>query len=204
MYLIVGLGNPGDKYAHTRHNVGFDVLDCLAKKQQVTITREKEQALIGQCFIGGKKVILCKPQTFMNLSGEAVSRLCRFFDIEPEHLMVIYDDVDLPQGAIRIRKSGSAGTHNGMRNIVQLLGYDNFPRLRVGIGEKRDGYELADWVLGHYITPEEKAAAEQAFETAALAVEEYICDGIDNAMCRYNTKKEKKAKTAEQSQNLQE
>ena len=192
MYLIVGLGNPGQKYEHTRHNVGFDVLDTLARRQGVTITREKDQALIGETFIGLERVLLCKPQTFMNLSGLAVGELVRYFHIPLENVLVIYDDTDLPQGHIRIRKNGSAGTHNGMRSIVQELGSEAFPRLRIGIGERREGYELADWVLGHYITQEEKDNAQAAFATAAEAVEEYITKGIESAMCRFNTKKQKK------------
>ena len=193
MYLIVGLGNPGTKYAHTRHNVGFDVLEALSRKLGVSITREKEQALVGECFVGGQKVILALPQTYMNLSGESVMRLANWYKIEPENLMVVYDDIDIPQGHIRIRKNGSAGTHNGMRSIVGLLGYENFPRLRVGVGQKREGYELADWVLGHYIG-EEQEAADKAFQLAADAIVEYIENGIESAMRQYNTPKPKKQK----------
>ena len=191
MYLIVGLGNPGSKYAHTRHNVGFDVLEKLSRKLGVSISREKEEALIGECFVSGQKVILALPQTYMNLSGEAVMRLVNWYKIPPENLLVVYDDIDLAQGAIRIRKNGSAGTHNGMRSIISLLGYENFPRLRVGVGKKREGYELADWVLGHYIG-EEQEVADKAFELAADAIVYYIENGIESAMCKYNTKKEKK------------
>ena len=193
MYLIVGLGNPGTKYAHTRHNVGFDVMDALSRKLGVSITREKEQALVGECFVGGQKVILALPQTYMNLSGESVMRLANWYKIEPENLLVVYDDIDIPQGHIRIRKNGSAGTHNGMRSIVGLLGYENFPRLRVGVGQKREGYELADWVLGHYIG-EEQEIADKAFELAADAIVEYIENGIESAMRQYNTPKPKKQK----------
>ncbi len=193
MYLIVGLGNPGSKYAHTRHNVGFDVLEALSRKLNVSISREKHNALTGECFVGGQKVILALPQTFMNLSGEAVRPLCNFYKIPPENLLVVYDDIDIPQGHIRIRKNGSAGTHNGMRSIVGLLGYENFPRLRVGVGQKREGYELADWVLGHYIG-EEQDVADKAFQQAADAIVEYIEHGIDSAMTKYNTKKPKKQK----------
>ena len=196
MYLIVGLGNPGAKYAHTRHNVGFDVLEALSRKLGVSISRERDGALIGECFVGGQKVILALPQTYMNLSGEAVSRLARWYKLEPENLLVVYDDIDLPQGHIRIRKNGSAGTHNGMRSIVGLLGYENFPRLRVGVGQKREGYELADWVLGHYIG-EEQEIADKAFSLAADAIVDYIQNGIESAMRTYNTKKEKKKKTEE-------
>ena len=196
MYLIVGLGNPGSKYAHTRHNVGFDVLEALSKKLNVSISRERDNALIGECFVGGQKVILAMPQTYMNLSGEAVMPLANYFKIPPENLLVVYDDIDIPQGHIRIRKNGSAGTHNGMRSIVGLLGYENFPRLRVGVGQKREGYELADWVLGHYIG-EEQEVADKAFALAADAIVDYIQNGIDSAMRTYNTKKEKKKKPVE-------
>ena len=191
MYLIVGLGNPGAKYAHTRHNVGFDVLEKLSRKLNISISREKHGALVGEGFVGGQKVILALPQTFMNLSGEAVMPLANWYKVPPENLLVVYDDIDLQPGHIRIRKNGSAGTHNGMRSIVGLLGYENFPRLRVGVGQKREGYELADWVLGHYIG-EEQEAADKAFELAADAIIDYIENGIESAMCKYNTKKAKK------------
>lgn len=196
MYLIVGLGNPGAKYAHTRHNVGFDVMEALSRKLGVSIARERDNALVGECFVGGQKVILAMPQTYMNLSGEAVLPLASYYKIPPENLLVVYDDIDIPQGHIRIRKNGSAGTHNGMRSIVGLLGYENFPRLRVGVGQKREGYELADWVLGHYIG-EEQEVADKAFALAADAIVDYIQNGIDSAMRTYNTKKEKKKKTEE-------
>lgn len=193
MYLIVGLGNPGKQYAHTRHNVGFDVLEKLSAKMGVSITRSKSKALVGEGFVAGQKVVLALPQTFMNLSGEAVQELAHWYKVEPEHLMIVYDDVDLAPGFIRIRKNGSAGTHNGMRSIIGCLGYENFPRLRVGVGQKREGYELADWVLGHYIG-EEADAADKAFDLAAEALLDYIQNGIESAMCKYNTKKPKKEK----------
>ncbi len=194
MHLIVGLGNPGSQYAHTRHNVGFDVVEALAARLGVCITRQKENALIGECFIGGQKTILALPQTYMNLSGQAVSGLARWYKTEPENLLVIYDDIDLPQGSIRIRKNGSAGTHNGMRSIVGELGYDCFPRLRVGVGERPAGWALADWVLSRYQTQEEKEAALAAYSLAGDAVLETISNGIESAMCKYNTKKPKKPK----------
>lgn len=193
MYLIVGLGNPGKQYAHTRHNVGFDVLEKLSAKMGVSITRSKSKALVGEGFVAGQKVVLALPQTFMNLSGEAVQELAHWYKVEPEHLMIVYDDVDLAPGFIRIRKNGSAGTHNGMRSIIGCLGYENFPRLRVGVGQKREGYELADWVLGHYIG-EEAEAADKAFDLAAEALLDYIQNGVESAMCKYNTKKPKKEK----------
>lgn len=193
MYLIVGLGNPGKQYAHTRHNVGFDVLEKLSARMGVSITRSKSKALVGEGFVAGQKVVLALPQTFMNLSGEAVQELAHWYKVEPEHLMIVYDDVDLAPGFIRIRKNGSAGTHNGMRSIIGCLGYENFPRLRVGVGQKWEGYELADWVLGHYIG-EEAEAADKAFDLAAEALLDYIQNGVESAMCKYNTKKPKKEK----------
>lgn len=194
MYLIVGLGNPGSKYQSTRHNVGFDVLETLSRKLGVSVNRKKSGALIGECFIGGEKTILALPQTFMNLSGEAVASLAAWYKLRPEQIMVIYDDVDLAQGWIRIRKSGSAGTHNGMRSIVAELGSDQFPRLRVGVGKRPPEYDLADWVLSRYSSQEEKDAAKAAYELAADAVVEFITGGIESSMCKYNTKKPKKEK----------
>ena len=182
MYLIVGLGNPGAQYAHTRHNVGFDVVDTLARKLGVTIGRERDEALLGECFIAGQKTILALPQTYMNLSGEAVSRLVRWYRLPPENLMVVYDDVDLPQGAIRIRKNGSAGTHNGMRSVIGLLGRQDFPRLRVGVGKKPEGWELADWVLSHYQTEEDRKTQFNAFLRAADVVEDWVKNGLESAM----------------------
>ena len=195
MYLIVGLGNPGSQYAHTRHNVGFDVLEHLSRKLGISISREKEEALIGETFVEGQKVILAMPQTYMNLSGESVGRLVRWYKIPLENLLVIYDDIDLPQGHLRLRKSGSAGTHNGMRSIIGDLQSEEFPRLRVGTGAPREGYDLKDWVLGHYTLEGEQEAADKAFATAADAVLEYITHGISSAMSLYNTKKEKKPKS---------
>ncbi|MDD3336271.1 MAG: aminoacyl-tRNA hydrolase [Eubacteriales bacterium] len=194
MYLIVGLGNPGAQYAHTRHNVGFDVIDALARKLGVTVGRAKSDALIGETFVDGQKVILALPQTYMNLSGQAVSALASWYKIPHENLLVIYDDIDLPPGTVRIRPNGSAGTHNGMRSIVGELNAEDFPRIRVGVGERRPGYELADWVLGHYVTPEEQQTASAAYEQAAEGALCFIREGIESAMCKYNTRKQKKPK----------
>ena len=192
MYLIVGLGNPGSQYVHTRHNAGFDALDALAQKTGTRIAREKESALVGECFIAGQKTILAKPQTFMNLSGFAVSRLVNWYRIEPERLLVVYDDIVLAPGVLRLRKNGSAGTHNGMRSIIGELGYSNFPRLRIGVGAKDPNYDLADWVLSHYRTPKEQRQADECFARAADAVIEYISNGIRSAMNAYNTPKKRK------------
>lgn len=204
MYLIVGLGNPGQQYAHTRHNVGFDVLEKLAKKLNVNIGREKDYSTIGETFFEGQKVMLALPQTYMNLSGLAVKELMDYYKIPPENLCVIYDDIDLAQGALRIRASGSAGTHNGMRSIVGETGMEDFPRIRVGVGQRAPGWQLADWVLSRYQTPEEQEAADKAYELAAEAVLEYIQNGIQSAMTKYNTKKPKKEKPKKQDEKPEE
>ena len=199
MYLIVGLGNPGQQYAHTRHNAGFDALDVLAQQLNVSITRKKEDALVGECYIGSEKTLLCMPQTYMNLSGFAVSGLMNYFRIPMENLLVIYDDIDLPPGTVRIRKNGSAGTHNGMRSIVEQLGTDQFARVRIGVGDRPAGADLAAWVLGHIGDSEERQLVEESFRQAALACECFVKEGVEAAMCKYNTKKKKKPKNTEET-----
>lgn len=194
MHLIVGLGNPGTQYAHTRHNVGFDVVDVLARKLETPISKKKSQALVGECFCGGEKVVLALPQTYMNLSGQAVQALMHWYKVPVENLIVIYDDIDLPPGTVRIRPNGGPGTHNGMRSIVECLGSEAFPRIRVGTGDRQPGFELADWVLSRYQTPEEQAAAKAAYAQAAEGALEWVRRGIESAMNRYNTKKPKKEK----------
>ena len=186
MFLIVGLGNPGTKYEHTRHNVGFDVLTLLSDKLKTPINRKKSRALVGEIFVNGKKVVLCKPQTYMNLSGDSVVALMRWYHIKPSELLVIYDDIDIPPGTLRIRKDGSAGTHNGMRSIIGEVGFQNFPRIRVGIGGKKEGYELADWVLSHYHTSEERQIAYDSYVRAADAALAFVEHGIEDAMRKYN------------------
>jgi peptidyl-tRNA hydrolase, PTH1 family len=194
MFLIAGLGNPGEKYEHTRHNVGFDVLSVLSEKLRIPINRKKSAALIGEGVFMGEKVALCLPQTFMNLSGEAIGALLRWYKLPPENLLVIYDDIDLAPGWLRIRRDGSAGTHNGMRNIVECLGTEAFPRIRVGIGGRPPEFDLVNWVLARYQTPEERKAAADAYALAAEAAMEWMRSGIDSAMNRYNTKKPKPPK----------
>ena len=161
------------------------MVDTLARKLGVTIGRERDEALLGECFIAGQKTILALPQTYMNLSGEAVSRLVRWYRLPPENLMVVYDDVDLPQGRLRVRAGGSAGTHNGMRNIVYLTGRDDFPRVRIGIGKPEPGRDLAAYVLGKY-PPEARQAMFDAFLRAADAVQAIVTDGAEAAMARFN------------------
>ena len=193
-WLIVGLGNPGAQYEKTRHNMGFRALDLLAKELGCKVDRAKFRGLTGQAVYGGQKLLLLKPQTFMNLSGLAVKELMDYYKISPENVLVIYDDIDIPQGTVRIRPNGSAGTHNGMRSIVAETGTEDFPRIRVGVGQRGLGWNRADWVLSRYQTPEEQEIADKAYEQAADAVLEYLKNGISSAMNRYNTKKPKKEK----------
>ncbi|MCR4808125.1 MAG: aminoacyl-tRNA hydrolase [Lachnospiraceae bacterium] len=190
MYIIAGLGNPSREYAHTRHNVGFDTLDILADKNNISIDTGKFRALIGKGMIGSEKVILVKPLTYMNLSGESLKEVVDYFKVDPAtDLIVIYDDIYLDPGNIRIRKKGSAGGHNGMKNIISHLGTDDFARVRIGVGEKPKGYDLADWVLSHF-SPDEREEVQDGMIKAAAAVEMILAGDIDGAMTEYNRKKE--------------
>lgn len=187
-WLVVGLGNPGDQYEHTRHNVGFMVADELGERQNKAIQRLKYKALTATMELGGQKALVMKPVTYMNLSGEAVREAAQFYKIPPERILVISDDVSLPVGRLRIRKNGSAGGHNGLRNIIAQLGSDQFPRLKIGVGEKpHPDYDLADWVLGKF-QGEDKKAIDGAIQKAADAVECILAKGIPEAMNRYNNK----------------
>lgn len=188
MYIIVGLGNPGKQYEHTRHNVGFEVIDRLAEKNDILMTERKHRAFCGKGLIGGQKVMLLKPQTFMNLSGESVKSAVDFYQIGTDELIVVYDDVSLSPGQLRIRRAGSAGGHNGIKNIIAQLGTQEFPRVKVGVGEKPERMDLADYVLSHFSKGEWKMM-EEAFKEAADAVEVMIADGVDAAMNRFNAKK---------------
>ncbi len=183
-YLIVGLGNPGGKYEATRHNMGFKAIDALADRWNVSVTHTKHQSLIGEANKGNCKVMLAKPQTYMNLSGDAVGKLVRYYKIPANHLLVIYDDLDLPAGTIRIRKKGGAGTHNGMRSVVGNLGFQDFPRIRIGIGNNRQ-QDIVDYVIGS-VSKEERKLLEGAIEKASRAASLYITDGLEKAMNRYN------------------
>ena len=188
MFLIVGLGNPGRQYEHTRHNAGFDVMDALAEKYNISISESGHKALFGKGMIGGQKVILAKPQTFMNLSGESVAELLHYYKIDPEEeLLVIFDDISLAPGNIRIRKKGSAGGHNGIKNIILHLGTQVFPRVRVGVGEKPEEYDLADYVLGHF-SKEDRELMEEGYDRADHAVGMILNGEIEAAMNQYNRK----------------
>lgn len=185
-WLIVGLGNPGDQYESTRHNVGFLVADELGDRGDFPIQRLKFHALTNTAAIGGQGALVMKPVTYMNLSGEAVGEAARFYKLPPDHVLVISDDVDLPLGRLRIRKGGSAGGHNGLKSVIQHLGTDQFPRLRVGVGGKpHPDYDMADWVLSK-LTGEDKKVLDEAVKRAAGAVEAILKDGIDRAMNQYN------------------
>ncbi len=189
MVIIAGLGNPTKEYEHTRHNVGFDTIDCIADQYGISINEKKHRALVGKGMIEGQKVILLKPQTFMNLSGESIRAAVDFYKVdEKEELIVIYDDISLPPGQLRIRKKGSAGGHNGIKNIIAHLGHDTFMRIKVGVGEKPAGYDLADYVLGHF-SKEDRTIMDGAFKEATEAVKMMITDGPDAAMNAFNKKK---------------
>ena len=192
MYIIAGLGNPGKKYENTKHNVGFLTIDILAEKLGIRVSKIRHRALTGEGFIGTEKVLLVKPQTYMNLSGESIREVLSFYKVDPENLIVIYDDIDLPMGSLRIRKKGSAGTHNGMRSIIYQITSEDFPRVRVGIGGERKG-DLADYVISGF-RKEDISTMEEAIMRAADAVICAVEKGIDVAMGQYNTKAKKKEK----------
>lgn len=185
-WLLVCLGNPGDQYENTRHNVGFQVADAVAERHNMPIQRLKFRALTNTITVGEKKVLLMKPVTYMNLSGEAVHEAASFYKVPPERILVVSDEVALAPGKIRVRRSGSAGGHNGLKNIIAHLGTDQFPRIRVGVGQKpHPDYDMADWVLGKF-QGEDKKAVEEAVKRAADAAECLIQEGVDKAMNRYN------------------
>ena len=188
MYIIVGLGNPSKQYEGTRHNAGFMTLDVLADRYNIDISEKKHKALCGKGVIEGNKVVLLKPQTFMNLSGESVRAAADFYKVAPEEIIVIYDDISLEPGQLRVRKKGSAGGHNGMKNIIAHLGTQDFPRIRVGVGEKPAGMDLADYVLGRF-SKGERELLEEAYKEGAQAAVAILCDGIESAMNQFNGKK---------------
>ncbi len=186
MYIIAGLGNPTSEYENTRHNVGFAVIDMLAKRHGIRLNEMKHKGLLGKGMIGGKKVILVKPLTYMNLSGECIRAVLDYYKADcTTELIVIHDDISLETGMIRIRKKGSAGGHNGLKNIILHLGGETFLRIKVGVGGKPDGYDLVNYVLGHF-TGQEKALMKRAEEEACDAVEVMLAEGADAAMNRFN------------------
>lgn len=193
MYIVAGLGNPGGKYENTRHNVGFHVIDTLADRMGVRVDEKKHFALCGKGILAGQRVVLLKPQTYMNNSGQSLRAAADFYKVAPEEIIVISDDIDLEQGQLRIRLKGSAGGHNGLKSIIQHLGSQDFPRVRVGIGGKPEGWDLADYVLGQ-LKGNDAEAMQNAYHTAADAVEVMISEGGDIAMNRFNRKPEKPKK----------
>ena len=188
MRAIVGLGNPGDKYAHTRHNAGFDTLDILSMRLNIPVKKLKCHAVWGEGTLGGERVVLIKPQTFMNLSGMSVSEALSWFKLEPKDMLLIVDDIDLPFGQVRVRAKGGPGTHNGLRSIVQYTASGDFPRVRIGMGAPPPEWDLADYVLGHFDTHEARETAFGAYQTAADAAVCWVEKGIDKAMNEYNRK----------------
>ena len=187
-WLVVFLGNPGLKYENTRHNAGFMTADALAKDKGLSINRSRYKSLTAECVIGDEKVLLMKPQTFMNLSGEAVSEAAKFYKIPPEHVLVVSDDVTLPIGKLRIRQKGSAGGHNGLKSIISLLGSDAFPRIKVGVGAPpHPEYDMADWVLSVFKN-QDAVDMDAAVKRAAQAVESYIVKGTEKTMNLFNQK----------------
>ena len=203
MYLIVGLGNPGIAYQNSRHNAGFLALDTLANKLNIAVNKRAHRALIGEGYHGAEKLLLCKPETYMNLSGEAVQSILSYYKLPPERLIVLYDDIDLAVGDLRIRASGSAGTHNGMRSIIACLGgEDGFPRVRIGIGKQKDGRDLAAFVLGKP-PKEDQELLQEAYAQAAEAAL-LIAEGkLQEAQSRFN-KKPKKAKEPQTEENQEQ
>jgi PTH1 family peptidyl-tRNA hydrolase len=183
--IIAGLGNPGKKYDNTRHNVGFIAIDILSAKYGIKVNRLKHKALIGDGIIKGKRVLLVKPQTFMNLSGESIYEIVEWYKLPLEKLIVIYDDADLPAGSLRIRPKGSSGTHNGMKSIIYQLQSDEFPRIRIGIGKAPEGWDLADYVLSK-ISADDGKAIGQSIEKATDAAAAIVDLGIEAAMNLYN------------------
>ena len=189
MFIIAGLGNPDRQYEGTRHNAGFDVIDRIAEKYNIAVDTKRHRAYIGKGIIEGQKVILAKPQTYMNLSGESIRSLVDYYKVDEENeLLVIYDDISLDVGQLRIRAKGSAGGHNGIKNIIAHLGTQIFPRIKVGVGEKPKGYDLADYVLGHF-SKSEREMMDEGCDNAVRAAELILSGQLNEAMNEFNRKK---------------
>lgn len=199
MYLIAGLGNPTSRYEGTRHNVGFETVDRIAAESHIDIRTKKHKAIYGMGVIGAEKVILAKPQTYMNLSGESIREIASFYKIPAENMIIIHDDIDLPVGQLRIREKGSAGGHNGIKSIISCIGSQDFKRIRIGIGSKPEGWDLADYVLSRY-DPDDRKAMDEGQKDAADAVYLMVNGDTAKAMTRYN-KKNKKAEKKEKDNN---
>lgn len=196
MKAIIGLGNPGMKYAGTRHNIGFDAVTAIADKYNLSINNKKFKGVYADGHIAGEKVLLVQPQTFMNLSGECVREVADFYKLNPDEIIIICDDINLDVGRLRIRKKGSAGGHNGLKNIIAHLGTEEFPRIRVGVGEKTEGWDLADYVLARFDKDSEPVICE-ALANVVGAVETWISEGIDAAMNRFNVSAKKKEESSQ-------
>lgn len=187
-FLVVGLGNPGSKYWNTRHNVGFAALDALAGDLGVTVDRVKFQGLLGQATLDGHRLILLKPTTYMNLSGQSVQAAARFYKVPPQHILVLSDDISLDPGRLRVRKDGSAGGHNGLKSIIASVGSQEFPRVKIGVGAKpHPDYDLADWVLGTF-PPDLRQLMEETYQRAAQAAKVLILEGPEAAANQFNRK----------------
>lgn len=200
MRIIIGLGNPTDKYQATRHNIGWDAVTRISDDYRIPLNQKKHKAICGFGYIEGEKVILAKPLTYMNLSGESVRELVDFYKVDPEDVIIIYDDISLDVGQLRIRKKGSAGGHNGIKSIISHLGTDEFPRIKVGIGEKPKDWDLADYVLSRF-TDKEEVAIREALRDASDACRMIITEGIDAAMNKHNKKKAQDEQTKEKAEN---
>lgn len=187
MHIIIGLGNPGREYSQTRHNIGFQAIACLSEQYQIPLDLKKHKAVCGKGIIDGQKVILAMPQTYMNLSGESVAELLSFYKVTSKEIIVIYDDISLEVGQLRLRKKGSAGGHNGIKSIIQHLGTDEFSRIKFGVGDKPKGWDLADYVLGRF-TKEEEDAIEPGLKKTIEAVRKIVSESMDVAMNQFNGK----------------
>ena len=189
MYLIAGLGNPGEKYVSTRHNMGFSAIDYISQKNNIDVKKVKHKAIIGEGRLGGEKVVLAKPQTFMNLSGDSIREIADWYKIDNDKIIILYDDISLPVGTIRIREKGSAGGHNGIKSIILNLNSDVFGRIKIGVGEKPSGWDLADYVLGHFSEEDQVHLKEVMPDIISAAV--LVAQGdADKAMNDYNAKKQ--------------
>lgn len=191
MKIIVGLGNPEKEYKNTRHNIGFEVINKLSKDYNIDINKSKHKAHLGEGLISNEKVIILKPQTYMNLSGDSVVDILNFFKLTNKDIIIVYDDVSLDVGSIKIREKGSAGGHNGIKSIISRLGTDEFLRIKIGIGEKPKNYDLADYVLGKF-SKEEENKMQLAIDDVSLAIALILKDGVPLAMNKYNTRSEVK------------